>query len=235
MIVLSTFGPLWGVPDPSPFVIKTEVQLKMSGLAYRTERWRPTEGPKGKVPFIVDGPEKIGDSVFIRDHLQWTYGIDLDAGLSPRERALGWTVERMMEDHVYWAIVYARWAVRENFDKGPSIFFAGAPEEVREAAFERMGQVLHGQGFGRHSLEEVADLAGRSFAAAALLLGEGPYLAGKTMGGADASLFAGVAAAAAPHFDSPVRDAVLQHPNLIAYRDRMMARFYPQMARARAA
>lgn len=232
MIVLAAFGPLWGTPDPSPFVIKTEVQLKMAGVAYRTERRRPPEGPKGKVPFIVDGDHVIGDSVFIRDHLERTYGVDLDAGLSPRERALGWTVERTVEDHLYWAIVYARWAVPENFDKGPAIFFAGAPDEVREAAREGMGRVLQGQGFGRHSLAEVGDLASRSWSAVAALLGDGPYLAGETLGAADASLFGAIAVAVTPRFDTPVRDALLKHPNLIAYHDRMMRRFYPELAAA---
>ena len=232
MIVLASFGPLWGTPDPSPFVIKTEVQLKMAGLDYRKERRRPPEGPKGKVPFIADGDEVVGDSVFIRDHIERTYGVDLDAGLSPRERALGWTVERMVEDHLYWAIVYARWAIPENFDKGPAIFFAGAPDAVREGAREAQARTLHGQGFGRHGVDEVADLAGRSFAALSALIGEGPYLAGETLGGADASIFGALAAASTPHFDTPVRDALMRHPNLVAYRDRMMARFYPEFATA---
>jgi len=232
MLILSAFGPLWGLPDPSPFVVKTEVQLKMAGLAYRKERRRPPEGPKGKVPFLIDGAEVIGDSVFIRDHIERKYGLDLDAGLSPRERALGWAAERVCEDHIYWAIVFARWAVPANFDKGPAMFFAGAPDEVREAGREGMARTLHGQGFGRHSLAEVADLAGRSFAALSALIGDGPYLAGETLGAADASLFGCLAGAATPFFDTPVRDALMAHPNLVAYRDRMMARFYPELATA---
>jgi glutathione S-transferase len=234
MIVLASFGPLWGTPDPSPFVIKTEVQLKMAGLAYRKERRRPTDGPKGKVPFIDDDGTMIGDSVFIRDHIEKTYGVDLDAGLSLRERALGWATERMVEDHLYWAIVLARWAIPENFDKGPAVFFQGAPDAVREAARENQARTLYGQGFGRHAVSEVGDLAGRSFAALSTLIGEGPYLAGETMGASDASIFGALAAAGTPHFDTPVRDALMRHPNLVAYRDRMMARFYPDFAQSEA-
>ena len=227
MIILNCFGPLWGLPDPSPFVVKTAVQLKMSGLAYRTEKSRPPEAPKGKLPFIEDNGVRIGDSVFIREHLERKYGVDLDAGLSPAQRARGWAVERVAEDHLYWALVYARWAVRENFDKGPAIFFGGAPAEVLEAARGRMLEVLHGQGFGRHTLGEVAGLAGRSFAAVAEILGDGPYLAGETIGGSDASLFAMLNGILTPHFDTPVRDALMKHPNLAAYAERMMQRFYP--------
>jgi glutathione S-transferase len=232
MITLSAFGPLWGAPDPSPFVIKTEVQLKMAGVAYRTSRAKPTEAPKGKLPFIDDDGVKVGDSTFIRDYIQWKHSLDLDAGLSPRQRALAWTVERVVEDHLYWAIVYFRWAVPENFDRGPALFFAGAPDEVREAARNRQLGVLHGQGFGRHTAEEVGDLAARSVAALAEIVGDGPYLSGEPICGADATLFAGLASALSPHFDTPVRDAILKHPNLVAYHDRMRARFYPAGAEA---
>jgi len=92
--------------------------------------------------------------------------------------------------------------------------------------------VLQGQGFGRHSLGEVASLAARSFASLAELLGDGPYLAGETMGGADATLFAGLSAVLTPHFDTPVRDALMKHDNLVAYSARMMQRFYPAQAKA---
>src|ERR1700761_4336226 len=100
MITLFGFGPLWGLPDPSPFVMKTEVQLKMSGLPFRTQRGRPSDGPKGKLPCIEDQGMLIGDSTFIRDHLERRHGIDLDAGLTSRQRAVGWMVERVVEDHV---------------------------------------------------------------------------------------------------------------------------------------
>ena len=55
---------------------------------------------------------------------------------------------------------------------------------------------------------------------------------GAAMCGADATLFAGLAAVATPHFDTPVRDALLKFPNLVAYHDRIMRRFYPAFAKA---
>jgi glutathione S-transferase len=226
MITLYGFGPLFGLPDPSPFVIKTMTQLKMAGLPFKFERARPPEAPKGKIPFIRDGDLVLGDSVFILDHLKQAHGVELDAHLTPAQRSVGWAMERMLEDHLYWAIIHARWAIDENFDKGPAQFFAEAPSEARRGFQNGMKQTLHGQGFGRHDDGEIADLASRDFAAAADLLGDKPYLFGDEPCSMDATLFAFAASAATPFFDSSIRQAAERYPNLVAYQWRMMDRYY---------
>jgi len=70
MITLYTFGPAFGLPDPSPFVMKAEVLLKMAGVPYRTDTTGFRKAPKGKLPYIEDGGEIISDSTFIRFHLE---------------------------------------------------------------------------------------------------------------------------------------------------------------------
>ena len=70
MITLYGFGAGFGLPEISPFVTKTEVQLKMAGLAYRKERAMPPASPKGQLPYIVDDAESIADSTFIRAHIE---------------------------------------------------------------------------------------------------------------------------------------------------------------------
>jgi len=231
MITLYGFGPMFGLPDPSPFVLKTLTQLKMSGLPFALERARIADSPKGKIPFIRDGGTVLGDSVFILDHLKAAHGVDLDAHLTPEQRSVGWALERMLEDHLYWAIIHARWAIDENFEKGPSQFFAGAPEEVKAQAKASMKERLHGQGFGRHAPEEITALAERDFASAAALLGDKPFVFGERPCSVDATLFGFTASAATPFFQSQVREAAERHPNLIAFQWRMMDRYYePAMA-----
>src|ERR1700694_2840420 len=103
MITLYGFGAGFGLPEISPFVTKTEVQLKMAGLAYRKERANPPASPKGQLPFIVDDTERVADSTFIRAHLEGKYGFDFDAPLSLQARAQGSAVESMIEHRIYWA------------------------------------------------------------------------------------------------------------------------------------
>ena len=55
MITLYTFGPFFGLPDPSPFVIKAMLLLKLAGLPYREDRGGFRKAPKGKLPYINDG------------------------------------------------------------------------------------------------------------------------------------------------------------------------------------
>ncbi|WP_375462366.1 glutathione S-transferase family protein [uncultured Methylobacterium sp.] len=230
-ITLYTFGPAFGLPDPSPFAMKADVLLRMSGLPYSTERASLRKSPKGKVPYLRDGDALIGDSTFIRLHLEDRHGIDFDAGHAPAERALGWAVEKMLEDQAYWAIVDARWFDDANFARGPARFFDAAPAAVRplaKAVIRRsVRKAARAQGFGRHAKAEVERLGIRAVEAAADLLGDKPYLLGATISGSDATLYAFSAHLLCPVFDTPLRAAVEGRANLVAYVDRMHARFYP--------
>ena len=62
MVTLYTFGPGFGLPDPSPFVMKAEILLKMAGLPFRTDTTGFRKAPKGKLPYIEDDGERIADS-----------------------------------------------------------------------------------------------------------------------------------------------------------------------------
>ena len=97
MITLYGFGPGFGLPGVSPFVTKTEVQLKMAGLTYRKERAMPPASPKGQLPYIDDDGRGVADFTFIRAHIEGKYGFDFDAGLDLRQRAQAWAFERMIE------------------------------------------------------------------------------------------------------------------------------------------
>ncbi|MEJ0028121.1 MAG: glutathione S-transferase family protein [Rhizomicrobium sp.] len=232
MITLYSFGPAFGLPDPSPFVMKTETQLRMAGLSYARERAAPPQSPKGKVPFIADDGVLIADSTFIRHHLEEAHGADFDSALTPQQKAVAWSAERMLEDHLYFALLHARWIEDANFAKGPAHFFDGAPEGVREGARQQVRAYLHGQGLGRHTPDEIVWLAGRSLKSLSVLLDDNRFLMGDDPCGADATAFAMLAGILTPFFESGLRDAALRHDNLVAYGERMMRRYYPDFESA---
>ncbi|MGC2774430.1 MAG: glutathione S-transferase family protein [Bradyrhizobium sp.] len=239
MITLFGLGAGFGLPEISPFVTKAEVQLTMAGLAFRKQRAMPPSSPKGQLPFIDDGGELIADSTFIRAHIERRYGYDFDLGLDVRSRAQAWALERMIEHHLYFALVGARWVDPVNFAKGPAHFFDGVPadkrEKLREDAQFRVAENYLISGLGRHAPDEDVDLAARSLRALSVQLGDRPYLMGDRPCGTDATAFAVLAGILTPFFDSELRRRTEGFGNLVTYADRMMAQYYPEFDWSRAA
>jgi glutathione S-transferase len=234
MITLYGFGAGFGLPEISPFVTKTEVQLKMAGLSYRKERAMPPASPKGQLPYIDDDAQSIADSTFIRAHIERKYGFDFDAGLDRQQRAQAWAFERMIEHHIYWGLVGARWVDPVNFAKGPTHFFDGAPEHVREKLREdaqfRVAENYLLSGLGRHAPDDDVDLALRSLFALSVQLGDQPYLMGDRPCGTDATAFALLAGVLTPFFESKLREETERFENLTGYAGRMMQQYFPDFA-----
>ena len=231
MLTLYTFGPGFGLPDPSPFVMKAMILLKMAGVEYAEDRSAFRRAPKGKLPFIDDNGTIVADSTFIRFYLERRYGVDFDRGLGEAAKAAAWAVERMCEDHLYFAMIEERWMDDANFESGPKTFFKRVPAPLRPlvtAAIRRgIRNTLKSQGIGRHSKTEIAELAGRDIDAIAALLRDRLWLMGAEPCGADATAAAFVAGMMSKTFESPLRARAEGYANLVAYRDRAMAQFFP--------
>jgi glutathione S-transferase len=234
MITLYTFCPYFDLPDASPFVMKAEVLLKMADLPYSTDTGGFGRAPKGKLPYIADDGEIVADSTFIRLHIERKYGFDFDAGLSRPERGIAWAVEKMCEDHLYWAGLHARWMVDANFDKGPRRFFQAAPVPLRPLvvamARRQFRRNLWGHGMGRHTRAEMEQLVAPDIDAIADVLADKPYLMGDRPCGADATVFPFMAHAQCPLFETAIRTCAEQKSNLVAYCDRLMTQYFPDFA-----
>jgi glutathione S-transferase len=232
MITLYTFGPAFGLPDPSPFVMKAEMLLKLSGLPYQTNTKGFGKAPKGKLPYIEDEGVLIADSSFIRMHLEQKYRIDFERGLSPEQRGAAWAFEKMVEDHLYFAAINERWLDDAQFAKGPVNFFKRVPAPLRPLIImfvrRKVRQQLYSQGMGRHSPAEIAALAERGIAAISDYLGDKPFFTGSEPVGVDATMFAFIAAVLCPTFDGALHAIAARHDNLRRYVGRMTARFYPE-------
>ncbi|MDB5477182.1 MAG: glutathione S-transferase family protein [Phenylobacterium sp.] len=239
MITLYGAGEGFGLPEISPYVMKTEVQLKMAGLAYRKVQGRREDSPKGQLPYIDLGGKRVADSTFIRGYLERSFGLDLDAGLDTRGRAEAWAIERMVENQLNWVAAHAIWLDADNFAKGPAHFFDDAPEGVAEAirrdVQQKVRETVFVVGVGRHSEPEIVALGLRSLAALSAILGDSRYLMGDRPCGADATMFGMLAYVLTPFFDSELRRQAEAFGNLTAYVERMMAEFYPAFAWAKQA
>lgn len=233
MIVLHQFETAFGLPNPSPFCMKLECFLKMSGLPYRSVPLHDLAGsPKGKGPFVEIGAERIGDSALIIRELERRYGVDLDRGLTPAERAVGHALGVMLEERTYFVMLHDRWVDDRNWPLVRDAYLADLPaamqDEIRAGCRARLAE----QGLGVHTPEEMQALAIADIEAVAGWLGDQPFIMGAGPTKADATVHAFVCNLLAEPFATPLRDAACRHANLVAYNQRMLRRFFAPEARA---
>lgn len=230
-ILLWQSPPCWGLSSTSPFCIKLESWLRMSGLPY--EARVPTglpRSPTGKIPYVElpDG-RLLADSSAIIDALIAERGVALDAGLDVRARGLAVAVTRMLEEHFYWAIAWDRWVPPEHWAKTRVAYFGWLPGPLRwlvpPLARRSVFRALHGQGFGRMPDAMILARAERDLEALAGLLGDQEHLLGRPAT-VDATIYAFLVCGLRPPFDGPLQRAVARHANLTAFCERFERRWW---------
>ena len=231
MITLYQFESCLGVPNPSPFCLKLETYLRMAGLPYRVVTdANVRKAPKRKFPYIQDGDRTLADSAFIIDYLKQTYGDPLDQPLSLRERATAVAFQRLMEDNLYWSILYSRWVEDDNWPQTRQAYFAGLPPVVRfivpELVRRTVVRNLDGHGMGRHTRDEIYAIGQRDILAIGDFLSDKPFLMGEQPTSLDATGYGFLVNLLKAQIASPLADYALQFENLNAYCDRMTARYW---------
>jgi glutathione S-transferase len=233
MIKLYQFAPAFGLPNASPFCMKLETYLRMSAIKFQISPPVTSDfnkAPKGKMPFIEDNGKILSDSSFIIDYLKTTYGDSLDAWLSAEQKAVALAFQRLMEENLYWTIVYTRWADPEGWQVTKAAFFEKMPAPLKwfVPTLSRKGllKALHGQGMGRHSSDEIHQIGQRDVTAIAQFLAAKPYFMGDQVSSIDATAYAFLAGLVWSPMDSPISLHAKQYPQLLAYCERMKARYY---------
>lgn len=230
MTTLYGWGPMFGERGPSPFVLKTDIQLQMLDVSFDRRAADLDAVGKHKAPYVDDDGVIVEDSTFIRWRFERKLGRDLDAGLSAAQRGQAWALERMLEDRLYFVMLHERWLEDENFERGPAQFFARIPEPTRgqviQQAREDLRQMLQRHGMGRHSRGERLLLAEKDLEAVSHMLGDRYYLFGDRPTAVDASAYGMLTCCGARFFDTPLADLVDWYPNLRPYLARMDALYF---------
>ena len=123
----------WGLPSVSPFCLKLDVYLRLAKIPHRAVvDATPFGAPKGKLPYIEHEGKKIGDSGFIIDYLvERRLGSDPNASLTAGERGAALALRRLIEENLYWVMVYDRWVIEENWQRFRDVVLGGIPALVR--------------------------------------------------------------------------------------------------------
>jgi glutathione S-transferase len=222
----------WGLPSVSPFCLKLDAFLKMTGIEHESVTiGTPFGGPKGKAPWIVHDGVKIGDSTLIILYLKEKFGVDPDAKLTTAQRGQAVAIERMVEQNLYWAMVNDRWNTPANWALLKSTVLGAIPAPLRMilAPIARRGvrSQLKGHGIGGHTREEIADIGKRDIDALAGILGNQSWYFGDEPTETDVVVFSVLANIYDVDFISPLKPVIARHANLLAFIGRFRERFYP--------
>lgn len=238
MIELYLLPPLWGLPNISPASMKLETWLRLAEIPYEPRPANMAEAPKGKVPYVRHQGALVGDSTLIIERLKKAYERDPDRDLSPAERAISLAFRRMVKENLYWVIAHTRWADPGNwaiYEELLVSFLAPDPAVARQIAAALRAQMLEqlrGHGMGRHAADEIHAIGGADLVAISDFLGDKPFFMGDRPTTADAAIFAYVANIIGVPLSCPTREVGLRLPNLVAYTERMRARFFPETSRS---
>jgi glutathione S-transferase len=220
-VTLVQFPRVWG-RNVSPFGLKLETWLRLADVPfYVRESVRLDKAPKGKLPFIVDAGLVLGDTTLIVEHLKDTRGLDPDAGLSPRECAEALALQRLFEDHLYFVIAYSRWLDDEAFPLVAEAFFARVPAParpmMRAMARRRVARMLHLQGLGRHSRDEIYAMGRQDLAAVSAFLEDRPFFMGERLSTVDAIAYGCLANILLVPLETELKRAAQSFPNLVTF------------------
>ena len=225
MIVLHQYPPSFNLPSLSPFCIKVEFFLKLAKLPYQIQVERnPAKGPKGKMPFIVDGME-IADSSFILDHLIQKYQLDHLDIHCPMQKAQSLAFKTMIEESLYFVLLYSRWIDPNGFAVIEKEFMPLFPPLVGRPFLAYLRKNLTTQanahGMARHSVEEVYKIGQRQIVALSMLLGEKDHFFEEKISIFDATAYSFLSTILKQPIDSPLKFTLQQNSNLIHYVERL--------------
>jgi len=231
MIQLYQYAPVWGIPNLSVFCVKLETYLRMANLGYVKHSTVPMKAPKGKLPFIEDQGNKIADSRFIIEYLKKTYGDRLDGDLDSSQKAIVEAMQRLIEDDLYWVMMYVRWGQKDaNWEKNKQAIFGSVPPVLRSiisnVVRKQILKQIHGHGMGRHTEEEIFQLGKKDLKTLSDFLADKPYFMGDKPSILDASAFGMLVNILRCPVESPLKEYARGHKNLVDFCDRTMQQYY---------
>jgi glutathione S-transferase len=220
MIVLYSYPPLFGVADNNGYGLKVFAFLRLTGLPFTHRHVFDASGaPRGQLPYIDDDGEVIGDSDQIIVHLIDKYDLTIDDRLTRAQGDTNHLIGRMLDD-LYWVMSYSRWKDERYWPAFCGAFRREHPSQTEAGllkAKEFNEQRYHFQGIGRYPpvaayARGIADLQ-----VLANIIPESGYLHGPQPRSIDAAIYGFIANIYFYDIDTPLKQFVVSHGNLVRH------------------
>ena len=173
-----------GIISHSPFCGKLYLYLKMRGIPFE-ERTDKFPGPRGQLPFIEINGECICDSDNIIHRLDQHFPVSSAKAESivpvpfddnQYNMAIATSIQCIVENSLYFKMVYFRWATEEGWTRVKNEFFRSLPIPLRwivpVMARRSVMDRLYKQGTSRLSEEEIQRSIERDLDALSSFLGD---------------------------------------------------------------
>ena len=220
MLTLFSYPGLFGLADNNPYGLKAYAFLKLCGVAFRHEHIvDASKAPRGQLPYLLDGEERIGDSDAIIAHLIRSRALTIDEALTAGQRDTHLLVRRALDD-LYWVMSYSRWKDGRFWPAFRDAFLAAYPETTAaqlEAARDYNFKRYHYQGIGRYEPEAAYARGLADLDVLTRLIPIEGFVFGAEPSSLDAALYGFIANIFFFEIDTPLRRFVEAHPNLAAH------------------
>lgn len=234
MIDFYQFPPAFDVPNLSPFCMKIEAFLRISNLPFQIIAENdPQKAPKGKLPYIRDNGVVIGDSELIIHYLESKHNFTVDGHLDSIQLATQHATIRMLDEHLYWALMYSRWIDDHNWPALRNELFYDTPPPLSHIKGnqlrKRMQKALHEHGLGRHNKDDIYKKASLDLDHLSILLGNKNWFGGNYISKLDLTAIGYLCNIMIPELYSPLADAIKRNGNLELYAVRAKRILFPDI------
>jgi glutathione S-transferase len=220
MLTLYSYPTLFGVADNNGYGLEVYAFLKLAGVPFIHEHiFDASAAPRGQLPYIVDDGETIGDSEAIIAHLIRQKSLSIDSALTTSQRDTDLLITRMLDD-LYWVMSYSRWkddryfpAFRDALKREHPHLMDKSLDKAREYNFQR----YYFQGIGRYSPEDAYTSGLADLGLLARLTPETGYMHGDKPSSIDAGIYGFIANIHFYDIDTPLKQCVASHPNLVRH------------------
>ncbi|WP_198670374.1 glutathione S-transferase family protein [Dyella sp. C9] len=225
--ILYSYPELCGVADNNPFGLKVYAFMRLCELPFEQRHILDTRlAPRGQLPYLVDGEQSIGDSDAIIPYLKQRYSLAIDDDLSPEQQNLAYLTGRTLDD-LYWPMSYSRWSDERYWPAFRQLVLSTHPditESDMAAAHDYNQQRYYYQGIGRYEPAQVYERGIADLGVIGELLGPKAYMFGASPHSVDAAIYGFVANIYYYDIRTPLRQFVLDRPNLIRHCESMHER-----------
>jgi len=235
-VTVHGYGPAFGLPDLSPFVLKVLYYVRAQGFPLRTVVSSSRKSPRAKLPFVEVNGSQICDSRVIIQSLESIHPQPMNAWMSDADRARARPIQSMIEEHLYFITLCGRWVYEDGYavlhpvltsylqQTGVPAFLATTVAKlIRKSVVKQ----AYAQGAGRLSREEHRALAADIFAALDHALGDKPFMLGDRPCTLDCTVGAFTTLALIDSFQHETSKAFAQFPRLQAYARRSHENYLP--------